>query len=43
MATICALTRAVQKDIDVAADALKFAKHKRIHTGIGYIGFAYQV
>ena len=33
--TICALTRAVQKDIDVAADALKFAKHKRIHTGIG--------
>lgn len=33
--TICALTRAVEKDIDVAADALKFAKHKRIHTGIG--------
>ena len=33
--TICALTRAVQKDIDVAADALKYAKHKRIHTGIG--------
>ena len=33
--TICALTRAVQKDIDVAVDALKFAKHKRIHTGIG--------
>ena len=32
---ICALTRAVEKDIDVAADALKFAKHKRIHTGIG--------
>ena len=32
---ICALTRAVQKDIDVAADALKYAKHKRIHTGIG--------
>jgi hypothetical protein len=30
--TICALTRAVQKDIDVAVDALKFAKHKRIHT-----------
>ena len=25
--TICALTRAVEKDIDVAADALKFAKH----------------
>lgn len=33
--TICALTRAVQKDIDCAADALRFAKHKRIHTGIG--------
>ncbi len=32
---ICALTRAVEKDIDVAADALKFAKLKRIHTGIG--------
>ena len=25
----------MQKDIDVAADALKYAKHKRIHTGIG--------
>lgn len=33
--TICALTRAVEKDIDVAADALKFAKRKRIHTGVG--------
>ncbi|MGL4851709.1 MAG: 2-isopropylmalate synthase [Phocaeicola sp.] len=33
--TICALTRAVERDIDVAADALKFAKNKRIHTGIG--------
>lgn len=33
--TICALTRAVEKDIDVAADALQYAKHKRIHTGIG--------
>ena len=33
--TICALTRAVQKDIDCASDALKYAKHKRIHTGIG--------
>ncbi|MEO9475025.1 MAG: 2-isopropylmalate synthase [Cyclobacteriaceae bacterium] len=32
---ICALTRAVEKDIDFAADALKFAKRKRIHTGIG--------
>ena len=33
--TICALTRAVEKDIDVAADALRLARHKRIHTGIG--------
>ena len=33
--TICALTRAVQKDIDVAVEALKYAKRKRIHTGIG--------
>ena len=33
--TICALTRGVQKDIEVAAEALKFAKRKRIHTGIG--------
>lgn len=32
---ICGLTRAVKQDIDVAADALKFAKRKRIHTGIG--------
>ncbi len=33
--TICALTRAVEKDIDVAVQSLMFAKHKRIHTGIG--------
>ena len=33
--TICALTRAVEKDIEVAAEALKYAKHGRIHTGIG--------
>ncbi len=32
---ICALSRAVQKDIEVAADSLKFAKKGRIHTGIG--------
>ncbi|MDR1153233.1 MAG: 2-isopropylmalate synthase [Bacteroidales bacterium] len=32
---ICALTRAMEKDIDVAADALHFARNKRIHTGIG--------
>ena len=33
--TICALTRAVPKDIDCAAEALAYAKRKRIHTGIG--------
>ena len=33
--TICALTRAVEHDIDVAFEALQYAKHKRIHTGIG--------
>lgn len=33
--TVCALTRAVEHDIDVAAEALKYARHKRIHTGIG--------
>jgi len=33
--TICALSRAVKKDIDMAAEALQYAKHKRIHTGIG--------
>ncbi len=33
--TICALTRAVENDIRVAADALKYAKRGRIHTGIG--------
>jgi len=33
--TICALTRSVEKDIDVAAEALKYAKRGRIHTGIG--------
>lgn len=32
--TICALTRAVQKDIEVAGEALKFAKRGRIHTGL---------
>ena len=34
-ATVCALTRAVQKDIEVAGEALKYAKRPRIHTGIG--------
>jgi 2-isopropylmalate synthase len=33
--TICALTRANSKDIDAAVAALQYAKHKRIHTGIG--------
>lgn len=33
--TICALTRAVERDIDVAVESLQFAKSKRIHTGIG--------
>ncbi|MBS0001272.1 MAG: 2-isopropylmalate synthase [Cyclobacteriaceae bacterium] len=32
---ICALSRAVEKDIEVAAEALKHAKRGRIHTGIG--------
>ena len=34
-ARVCGLTRAVKKDIDVAADAIKSAKKSRIHTGIG--------
>ena len=34
-ARVCGLTRAVKKDIDVAADAIKNAKKSRIHTGIG--------
>jgi len=34
-ARVCGLTRAVMKDIDVAAQALKPAKRARIHTGIG--------
>lgn len=33
--TITALSRAVEKDIDRAAEALKYAKRGRIHTGIG--------
>ncbi|MBQ8099473.1 MAG: 2-isopropylmalate synthase [Bacteroidaceae bacterium] len=33
--TICALTRAKEKDIDCAFEALQYAKRKRIHTGIG--------
>jgi 2-isopropylmalate synthase len=34
-ATVCGLSRAVQKDIEVAGEALKYAKRSRIHTGIG--------
>ena len=34
-ATVCGLTRANKNDIDVAAQALTFAKRPRIHTGIG--------
>lgn len=34
-ATVCGLSRAVPKDIEVAAQALKYAKRSRIHTGIG--------
>lgn len=34
-ATVCGLTRAVENDIKIAAQALKYAKTPRIHTGIG--------
>ncbi|MDY0779763.1 2-isopropylmalate synthase [Tenacibaculum sp. IB213877] len=34
-ASVCGLTRAVKKDIEVAAEALKYASKPRIHTGIG--------
>lgn len=33
--TVCGLSRAVENDIKCAAEALKYAKHPRIHTGIG--------
>ena len=33
--TVCALTRAVGSDIKIAAEALRYARHPRIHTGIG--------
>lgn len=38
-ASVCGLTRAVQKDIEVAAEALKKAVRPRIHTGIGTSDF----
>lgn len=34
-ATVCGLSRAVQKDIETAGAALRHAKRPRIHTGIG--------
>lgn len=34
-AKVCGLTRANKKDIEVAAEALQYAKRPRIHTGIG--------
>ncbi len=34
-AVVCALTRAVDRDIDAAAEALETAKRPRIHTGLG--------
>jgi len=34
-ASVCGLTRANKKDIDIAAEALEYAKNPRIHTGIG--------
>lgn len=38
-ATVCGLSRAVEKDIETAAQALKHAKRPRIHTGIGTSDF----
>ena len=35
--TVCGLTRAVDRDIEVAAEALKTAQRPRIHTGLGVI------
>lgn len=37
--SVCALSRAVQKDIEIAAQALQYAKRPRIHTGIGTSDF----
>jgi 2-isopropylmalate synthase len=36
---VCALSRAVEKDIETAAQALKYARRPRIHTGIGTSDF----
>jgi 2-isopropylmalate synthase len=38
-AIVCGLSRAVEKDIEVAAQALKKAQRPRIHTGIGTSDF----
>ncbi len=38
-AQVCGLSRAVLKDIETAAQALKHAKYPRIHTGIGTSDF----
>jgi 2-isopropylmalate synthase len=38
-ATVCGLSRAVQKDIEVAGESLKYARKPRIHTGIGTSDF----
>ena len=38
-AVVCGLSRAVQKDIETAAAALRFAERPRIHTGIGTSDF----
>ncbi|MCS3796093.1 2-isopropylmalate synthase [Niastella sp. OAS944] len=38
-AVVCGLSRAVQKDIEVAGEALRTAKRPRIHTGIGTSDF----
>jgi 2-isopropylmalate synthase len=39
---ICGLSRAVEKDIKTAAEALIYAKRKRIHTGLGASDFHIQ-
>src|SRR5687768_10592474 len=38
-ATVCGLSRAVQKDIETAGEALRGAQRPRIHTGIGTSDF----
>ena len=38
-ATVCALSRSVEQDIDAAAGALKYAVRPRIHTGLGTSDF----